>query len=131
MVANLIVLDTNVLIDLLEATPRGQEAKRLLESMDASTVIGYSLITRFELLATPEVARHQQAHTLLETLTPIGLSQPIIDRAAELFVSRYSRQRRKIPDALIAATAIESGAALLTFDRIDFANIPGLSVLRS
>ena len=114
MVANLIVLDTNVLIDLLEATPRGQEAKQLLESMDASTVIGYSLITRFELLATPEVAHHQRAHTLLEALKPIGLSQPIIDRAAELFVSRYSRQRRKIPDALIAATAIESGAALLT-----------------
>ena len=129
MVAKRVLLDTNVLIDILEGNPRGQQAKILLESLETETVIGYSLITRFELLAIPEIVNNRPARSLLETLTPVGLSEPIVDRAAHLFVSRYSRQRRKIPDALIAATAIEMGASLLTFDQADFKRIPELRVL--
>ena len=57
------------------------------------------------------------------------LSVNVIDRAADILVASHGRNRRTIPDALIAATAIEYGAELLTHDQRDFKKVPGLSIL--
>ena len=130
MVARLVLLDTNVLVDWLEGAPRAQTARTFLDTLGEDVILGYSLITRFELLAVPDVARNQAALDLLGRLTPLELSTPVIDRAAQIFRTRHSRQRRKIPDALIAATAIEYGAELMTHDETDFTRIPDLQLLK-
>jgi predicted nucleic acid-binding protein len=130
MVARLVLLDTNVLIDLLEGAPRARLTRNFLESLGKDILLGYSLITRFELLAIPDVARTQVALDLLEHITPFDVSTRVVDRAAQIFRTRYAHQRRKIPDALIAATAIEHGAELMTHDETDFTRIPELRLLK-
>jgi len=129
MVTRLILLDTNVVIDLLEGNPRGQEAQTFFESLGEDALISYSLMTRFELLAVPDIARNQSARQFLEHLTPLELSMNVMDRAADILVVSHGRKRRKIPDALIAATAIEYDAELLTHDERDFKKIPGLNLV--
>jgi len=54
-----------------------------------------------------------------------GLSDAVIERTIRLRRS----VRMKLPDAIIAATAFELDAAVVTHDRRDFARVPGLRVV--
>jgi len=105
-----ILVDTDVFIDHL----RG--AAELRAGKDR---FFYSVVTRAELFAG---TRPDSASRLLAPLREL-----IIDRA---IAERAGRIRREfavhLPDALIAATALEHGLALATRNRRDFAAIPRL-----
>jgi len=109
-VADLLV-DTDVFIDHLRgARPLDAEGHR----------IHYSVITRAELFAgtTPMNA----VQTLLSPFREIGVDRAIAERAGRIRRDCGAR----LPDALIAATAIEEGLTLVTRSRRDFARIGGL-----
>jgi predicted nucleic acid-binding protein len=111
------LLDTNVVIGVLqELTP----AVEMLQSVDDDTPLGYSAVTRMELLGYPGLTAEEGAaiESTLATMTYMGLTHAIEDRAIAL----RQNHRIKLPDAIIAATALESSYQLLTLDK-DLASV--------
>jgi predicted nucleic acid-binding protein len=110
-VAELLV-DTDVCIDHLEGTRRlpGRRAR-----------LAYSVVTRAELLAGP-VDQHDPARRLLAPLHEIVIDRRIAERAGTI--------RRdvglRLPDALVAATALAHGLTLHTRNQRDFRKVPDL-----
>jgi len=105
------LLDTNVVIGVLkEFAP----AVELLRSVGDDTPLAYSVITRMELMGYPGLTAEEGAaiESTLATMTYMGLTRAIEDRAIAL----RQNHRIKLPDAIIAATALESSYRLLTLD---------------
>ncbi|MDO8563046.1 MAG: type II toxin-antitoxin system VapC family toxin [Candidatus Limnocylindria bacterium] len=109
-----LLLDSDVLIDSL----RGERLLRI------ERPASYSVVTRCEIFAGSGV-NEDLARLLLDALREIAVDRAIAERAGRL--RRGSRMRT--PDALIAATALEHGLALVTRNRRDFERVNGLRVL--
>jgi predicted nucleic acid-binding protein len=107
-----LLFDTDVFVDHIRGTRR-------LPDIDAA----YSLVTRCELFA----GREREEEAVRALLTP--LHEIPIDRAIAERAGRLRRGSPMLtPDALIAATAIEHGLALVTRNRRDFKDVPGLQL---
>lgn len=107
------LLDTNFILGLLSSQPEVLSevaARKLLISECA-----YSAITRMELLGFTGIEREEESliRQRLGRMTYLPVTRAIEDIAIDL------RQTRKIklPDAVIAATAICAGLSLLTLDQ--------------
>jgi hypothetical protein len=111
------VLDTNAIIYLLD----GRLAKPLPEGNYFASVI-----TEMELLCHPGLNARTSRHTraFLDDIALVELSPAIRDAAIGL----RRRSRLRLPDAIIAATAIDCDATLLSNDR-RMAKIVGLRCL--
>jgi predicted nucleic acid-binding protein len=107
-----ILVDSDVLVDHL----RGHV--RFVSGRDEVHV---STITRSELFAgrLPDEAR---VRLLLTAMTEIPVDAAIAERAGRIRRASHAR----LPDALLAATAIEHGLTLVTRNARDFAAIRGL-----
>lgn len=107
------LLDTNFILGLLKSQPAVLEEVALRNLYIGACA--YSAITRIELLGFPDISRDEESliRQKLERLTYLPLSRAIEDVAISL------RQTRKIklPDAMIAATALCAGIELLTLDK--------------
>lgn len=102
-----LVVDTSALIHLLDGTPSMVD---LLDGVEGHV----SFISEIELLSskrgTAEHAKRKKA--LLNDLTIIDINQ----RIKELTIDLRKRHGLKIPDCLIAATAIHLDLPLVTTD---------------
>lgn len=107
------LLDTNFILGMLKSSP--DVLKRISERGIFAAECSYSAITRMELLGFAGITHDEEAliRNRLENFTLVPLTMPIEDVVIKL------RQTRKIklPDAIIAATAIYSGVELLTLDQ--------------
>ena len=107
------LLDTNYILGLLKSQPAVLEELALRKI--GISECAYSAITRIELLGFQEISREEESliRQKLERLTCLPLSRAIEDVTINL------RQTRKIklPDAVIAATALCAGIELLTLDK--------------
>jgi predicted nucleic acid-binding protein len=107
------LLDTNYILGLLKSQPAVLEELALRKI--GISECAYSAITRIELLGFQEISREEESliRQKLERLTYLPLSRAIEDVTINL------RQTRKIklPDAVIAATALCAGIELLTLDK--------------
>jgi hypothetical protein len=83
--------------------------------------IAYSVITRIELLAGKYV-QESSVTELLEPFDELEVDRPIAHRAGQL---RRTTQIR-LPDAVIAATALEHDLTLTTRNLRDFKKVPAL-----
>ena len=108
------LLDTNVALYLLG----GRLAAPL-----PSGIYGVSVITEMELLAWPSLTPQEEknVHDFLGRLIICELTPSIRAKAVEL----RRRERLKLPDAVVCATAMEFGAELWTNDTA-LAKVPGL-----
>ena len=109
-----VLLDSDVLVDHL----RGH--RRLVAGVDEFHV---SAISRAELFSG-RGAEERRIRRLLATMTDIPVDAAIAERAGRL---RRGTSRR-LPDALIAATALEHRLTLVTRNLRDFESIRGLKV---
>jgi predicted nucleic acid-binding protein len=113
MSGNKYLLDTNFILGILKSNPLvlAELSSRRLFSGECA----YSAITRMELLGFQGITREEESLIFqkLEHLTYLPLTRDIEDKVIEL------RQLRKIklPDAIIAATALCAGIELLTLDQ--------------
>jgi predicted nucleic acid-binding protein len=128
---DLVVVDTAPLIYLLEDHPRfAAQFVALFEAAEQGRItIAISTITVAELLVGPlklgQDALAKRYEKALGAFDVIPVSLEIASTAARLRASTGLR----LPDALQAATALETGAAaLVTHDR-DFSKLQGLRVL--
>lgn len=106
-----ILVDTDIFIDHL----RGAK-----ELMPRSHRLHYSVITRAELFAGNTAS--DLANTLLAPFKEVGVDRYIAERAGR--IRRETGVR--LPDALIAATAIDRKLLLVSRNRSDFERVRGL-----
>ena len=113
------LFDTNILIYLLN--------NRLAEKLPAGRY-GYSVITEIELLSFPGLttADIQIINDHLSNIVLMNLTESI----KQTTICLRREKRIKLPDAIIAATAIETGAILLTNDKVlhNIENLTSLSL---
>ena len=106
------LVDTDVVIDHLKGVDRLPRRRAKLS---------YSIVTRAELFAGPE---HQVpvVRRLLGSLDEIQVDRRIAERSGEI----RRELGLRLPDALIAATALVHELPLRTRNRDDFRRVPGL-----
>jgi predicted nucleic acid-binding protein len=107
------LLDTNFILGLLKATP---EALAIVTERDLlASSCAYSAVTRMELLGYPNITSDEERliSDRLSKFTYLSISSEVEDLAIALRRTR----KLKLPDALIAATAIHYSLELLTLDQ--------------
>jgi len=119
------LIDTNILIDALDPQVPAPIAERIVDAIadDAR----YSVITRIELLGWRghTEASRQGTESLLAALVEVPLSQKVVKAAIDI----RAVLPVKLPDAIIAASALVEGLPLMTRNVGDFKRIPGLTVI--
>jgi predicted nucleic acid-binding protein len=107
------LLDTNFILGLLKATPEVLAVVTDRDLLAASCA--YSAVTRMELLGYPNITGDEERLIAdrLSKFTYLSISFEV----ENLAISLRRARRLKLPDALIAATAIHHGLELLTMDQ--------------
>ena len=121
----MLLLDTNIFVEILLGSSLGRECAQKIEALQGEE-LAYSAITWFELWV--KEGQREAAQDLLHGFRAIPLTLLIAQEAAEIYGRHFHKNRRKIPDALIAATAMTSGATLWTMNRTDFKRVPRLKL---
>ena len=113
------LFDTNILIDYLNGIPA---AKRELDRYESCSI---SMVTWMEVLGGSERRLDDTTRAFLNRFIAIPIGEPIAERAV-----RLRRERRlKLPDAIILATALETGLMLVTRNSKDFGGtLPGIRI---
>ena len=122
----MIILDTNIFIEVFKGN---SEVVRAVQSVGTKNIalsavtvmeLYYGAINRLEL---QRIKKH------LEMFTIAHVSISISETATKL-TERYAKSHNlQIPDALIAATALDTQSELMTLNIKDFRFIPGLSLV--
>lgn len=112
------LLDTNILILYLRKTAGYYE---LMDRLAADDTLYISVITRLEIIRGMKDREREATFDLLNSLETIEISIEIADQAGELIRTwRTQGVVLEDADALIAATALEHGLALVTTNAIHF-----------
>ena len=116
--ASLILVDSDVLIDVLR---KDAMAETVLTALGSASPLGISIVSRMETIrGCWNFEVKQQAEKLLRRFQVVALDGAISRRADELVSQYYLGHNLEIPDALIAATAIEYDLPLLSKNQRDF-----------
>lgn len=116
------LIDTNTAIDYLD-NKLPDNSTNLIDSIAAQI----SVITRMELLSWANATSEQvQVLQLFVNASRVyTLTESVIVRAIEL----RKAHKNKLPDAIIAATALVYDLTLITRNTNDIKNIPNLKVI--
>jgi predicted nucleic acid-binding protein len=119
------LLDTNVLIYHLKNGLSPEFTEQLAISIVARQAF-ISLITRIEMLAWKGHTdlSLQQTTALLAQLPELGINEAVITQTIRV----RKTYGLKLPDALIAATALVHGLQLITANIIDFQRVDTLNM---
>ena len=111
------LFDTNILIDYLNGIAGARKELDLYESR------AISIITWMEVLAGSDERLADVTRSFLSRFDLIPIEESIAERAVRL---RRARKLR-LPDAIILATAMETGLMLVTRNTKDFPkDVPGV-----
>lgn len=120
------VLDTNICLYFLNQTLTEEGFILVGSAMDHGEA-ALSVITQMELLgfAFRSVEEERITEQFVADLRPLPLSDLVVRQTIAIRKSR----KIKLPDAIIAATALVHGCALVTRNVPDFSSIEGLEVI--
>src|ERR1043165_569891 len=116
------LIDSNVIIDFCNGK-LSESGRRYLEGVAPEI----SIITNIELFATKNISVQETA--LLEKFVGITVVHPVTIDLVKVTIDIRQEYKLKLPDAIIAATAIVFDLVLLTRNIADFAKINGLQVI--
>ena len=118
------LIDSNSLIDYLSGRLEGKGLSVMNSLVNEIPII--SVITKIEVLGftTTKEATHLLNSFVLDSMV-IGLSDQIVEQTIVL----RKKYRIKLPDAIIAATALIKDLVLVTRNDKDFVKIEGLELL--
>ncbi len=114
-----ILCDTNPLIYLLDGN---RDVARFLDGKQ----IYVSVITELELFGKQNLS--VQDNEIIETLLGVCFTIDINPEIKQIYREIRQKYTVKLPDAIIAATAIYLDLPLMTFD-VGFKNIPNLKLI--
>jgi len=119
------LLDTNFIINYFKGIFKGDAAKFADSIINNTTFI--SVITRMELLSWKSIKAKEEEiiQEFISDSTVFSLEESIITKAILL----RRTNKIKLPDAIIAATAIVYDMQLITHNLKDFKKIPKLIVV--
>ena len=119
------LIDTNAVIDLISDFLPAKGAD-WLDQVIADNAHALSVITRLELFSKP-VSTDETAtiNSLIAGSLVLGLDEAVIQETIRI----RQQHRRKLPDAIIAATALVHQLVLVTRNGADFRTIAGLAVV--
>jgi len=117
------LIDTNVIIDFSNGIFSEKSKKIVAGILNMEPII--SAITKIELLGFSVVP--SQIESFVRYTSIIGISDSVIEKTIEI----RKHYRIKLPDAIIAATALTNNLTLLTRNIADFRNIENLNVVNS
>lgn len=111
--------------DLPSQRQAGRSSRALEQALQENARI--SVITRIEVLGWPGQTEDafQRARNLLDQFN----EQSLTDDIAEESIALRRKRRLKIPDAIIAATALHLNLPLVTRNTDDFKGIEGLGLI--
>ena len=115
-----LLLDTNAIVALLQGNPN------LVQLCASAGWIGISVISHLEFLCFPALSpQDRQAFASFESrVDAVSLDLQVPGLLDQVILVR-ARDRLKLPDAIIAATALFHTASLVTSDQ-EFAKVAGL-----
>lgn len=121
-----VLVDTDILVD----ASRGVEtAISFLSALEAEGGAQASVVTRMELLIGCRDKSEQRAtERFLNRFAIMPLTEAVSQRAVKLVADYHLSHSMRIPDALIAATALAAALPLATKNRKHFRFIPGLKL---
>lgn len=120
-------IDSNIVIAFLEGEQNVVE--QLTRWKEAGRPLFLSTIAEAEVLGYPkysEEERRRTARFIEDNFIPILCDRTIAYKAAVL---RSAIPSMKLPDAIIASTALAVGTPLVTRNVADFKRVPGLEVI--
>ena len=118
------LIDTNAIIDYLgnKISSNGMQFMNTV----INAVPNISVITKIEVLDfNTTVDEYQLLASFMDDANVIELSKEVADICIDL----RKKYKSKLPDAIIAATALATKATLITRNTSDFKNIKGLNLL--
>lgn len=119
------LMDTNVGIDLLDGH-LPNNAAIWLDNHIFTGNIAISVINKIELLGfNLSPLSYQNLQNLVNTVQVLSLSDAIVSETIAL----RKLKKIKLPDAIIAATALVHNLTLISRNKTDFKNIPNLICL--
>ncbi len=123
---SLVLVDTDILVDVC----RGETtAVDCLATAEAQGTVSISAVTRMELLiGCRDKAEQRAIERFLNRFTTLPLDEAISQRAVKLVADYHLSHSMRIPDALIAATALTAALPLATKNQKHFKFVPGLKV---
>ncbi len=120
------LLDTNTCLYFLNQTLSANGFKVIGSAIDQAEV-ALSVVTQMELLgfAFPSSDEENITEQFVADMPILTLSDPIV-RAT---IAIRKKHKIKLPDAIIAATALVNGLTMLTRNTADFTAIDGLLII--
>lgn len=118
------LIDTNAIIDYLgnKISSNGMQFMNTV----INAVPNISVITKIEVLGfNTTINEYQLLTDFMDDANVIELSKEVADICIDL----RKKHKIKLPDAIIAATALSVNSTLITRNSSDFKNIIGLSVI--
>ena len=118
------LIDTNVIIDYTAAKLPAKSSDFIEQLFNIDFII--SVVVKIEVLGFNNLAAKMPVmEELLDMATVLPLDEPITQKTIEL----RRAYKIKLPDAIIAATALVHELVLVTRNTKDFRRIEGLEVL--
>ena len=116
--------DTNTIIDLVVGRLPAASSSWLEQQLEQQAV-AISVITRIELLTKTEPAsEYATMQAFVQSVVVLSLDEPVTEHTIRL----RQQHRVKLPDAIIAATALAHNLPLLTRNVSDFQTLAGITV---
>jgi len=123
----LTIIDTDILIYFIRAD---QKASSLLETLERSSVLAISSVTRMELIVgCRNKAELRDLNKLLSRFEILPITETISDQTISLLEQYNLSHGLLIPDALIASTALVHNEEFVSNNQRDFRFIDGLRLL--
>lgn len=127
IVDEIVIIDTDILIDTGRANPETLSCLKLLEQ---NSCLALSIITQMELMVGCRNKKESKAlERFMSRFQILKLSESISDKAVNLLKSYRLSHGILIPDALIAATALDLDCSFVTKNQRDYRFIDGLRLI--
>ncbi len=118
------LIDTNVVIDYLGQKLPDSGMRFVSTIID--TVSNISVVTKIEVLGFNAPNEHYQ--TLNDFMNDSTIWH-LVDKIIEVSIEVRKKYKTKLPDAIIAATALVHGLVIISRNVKDFQNIDGLTCI--
>lgn len=121
------IFDTSIIIDALRQNQKAREVFKKFDNNDdylfVSSVVGFEL---FSGKSSKDKKQIDRMNKLMAYFTKVDLTWKISKLAGEIY--RDKVKDLEVPDYIIAATAMEIGAQVVTLNKKHFSQIPNLMI---